>query len=293
MSKSRKRQSSGTSAKTPAPAPTEKSALHQPIKPTAAQKSPLRARIDSAFPAFSLKRYLAIWVAGMVPLIGLLFILLHPWDERPVGTKATQTVTATSTVSGTVGTGSLTATAILPATKTPDITVTLSLSATAASVARPPVEGVNVANVSRFLVIETAKGRIVARLNTSPGTSPGANLLRTVANFSERTNSGVLDGSTFFRVETWFVQGGGDPDAAARLPAEYNKIPFTAGSVALAHGVDSAFNSDSQFLIAKTDAPQLDEQYTNLGQVVEGMNVVNRIAPGDKMMKVRVVSGSY
>jgi cyclophilin family peptidyl-prolyl cis-trans isomerase len=138
----------------------------------------------------------------------------------------------------------------------------------------------------KYLVIETPKGRIVARLHTTPGT----NVLRTVANVSERINSGALDGSTFFRVEDWLVQGGGDPDATSRLPAEYNKIPFTAGSVALAHGVDPAFNSDSQFLIAKTDAPQLNDQYTNLGQVIEGMDVVNKIIAGDKMTKVRVVT---
>ena len=154
---------------------------------------------------------------------------------------------------------------------------------------QPPGSGASVAEVNKYLVIETPKGRIVAKLYTSQGVS----IVRTVANFAERINSGVLDGSTFFRVETWFVQGGGDPDATSRLPAEYNKIPFTAGSVALAHGVDSAFNSDSQFLIAKTDAPQLNDQYTNLGQIVEGMDIVNKISAGDKMTKVRVVSDKY
>ena len=119
-------------------------------------------------------------------------------------------------------------------------------------------------------------------------TIPAANIIRTLANFSERINSGALDNSTFFRVEDWFVQGGGDPDALSRLPAEYNEIPFTAGSVALAHGVDPAFNSDSQFLIAKADAPQLDGQYTNIGQITEGMDVVNKLTPGDKMTRVRV-----
>ena len=280
MSKSRKRKSSSPSQSTAAtPSQAEKDALHRPIKPVEAQKSPLRARIDRALPPFTVQRYVAIWALGMIPLVGLLLILLRPWDARTVASRATPTATIGKAVTPTSA-----------PTSTPEITVSLSLSPTViGGVQTPEAAGASVAEVDKYLVIETAKGRIVAKLHTSQGVS----LVRTVANFSERINSGVLDGSTFFRVEDWFVQGGGDPDATSRLPAEYNKIPFTAGSVALAHGVDGAFNSDSQFLIAKTDAPQLNDQYTNLGQVVEGMDIVTKIAAGDKMTKVRVVSDRY
>jgi cyclophilin family peptidyl-prolyl cis-trans isomerase len=266
MSKSRNRKSS-----TPASPPpqSEKDPLHQPIKPAAAQKSPLRARIDRVLPPFTAQRYVAIWLLGMIPLVGVLLILLRPWDARPSPSRATPTSTARS--------GQATPTLAPSPTPRP------AISPTPAGGSRPPTPLVE---PDKYLVIETPKGRIVARLHTTPGT----NVLRTVANVSERINSGALDGSTFFRVEDWLVQGGGDPDATSRLPAEYNKIPFTAGSVALAHGVDPAFNSDSQFLIAKTDAPQLNDQYTNLGQVIEGMDVVNKIIAGDKMTKVRVVS---
>ena len=274
-SKSRKR-GSGTSpaSSSPPPPPTpqpEKDTLHQPIKPAEAPRSPLRARIDRALPPFTTRRYLAIWLLGMIPLVGLIVILARPWDARPSLTRTTPTTTAT--------TGARTPT--IPATQTAlPATSPTSSSASLSSTSTPVVEP------DRYLVIATEKGRIVAKLHTTPGSS----VLRTVANFSERINSGGLDGSTFFRVEDWFVQGGGDPDATSRLPAEYNKIPFTAGSVALAHGVDPAFNSDSQFLIVKSDAPQLNDQYTNLGQVIEGMDVVNKIAIGDKMTTVRVVN---
>jgi len=266
MSKSRNRKSS-----TPAPPPAqpEKDPLHQPIKPAAAQKSAFRARIDRILPPFTAQRYVAIWLLGMIPLVCVLLILLRPWDARPSPSRVTPTSTARS--------GQATPTFAPSPTPRP------AISPTPAGGFKPPTP---IVEPDKYLVIETPKGRIVARLHTTPGT----NVLRTVANVSERINSGALDGSTFFRVEDWLVQGGGDPDATSRLPAEYNKIPFTAGSVALAHGVDPAFNSDSQFLIAKTDAPQLNDQYTNLGQVIEGMDVVNKIIAGDKMTKVRVVS---
>ncbi len=291
MSKSRKRKPSAQpGSSTPAPAQPEQAALHQPIKPTQAQQSPLRARIDRTLPPFSVQRYVAIWALGMIPLLGLLLILLRPWDPRPLPAKSAPTsATSTGTGSSSQGTPAISATGIgtvrppsLPALSTISITPPTAPASAPQSLApvATPTE------VSQYLVIETAKGRIVAKLHTSPG----ANVVRTVANFAERINSGALDGSAFFRVESWFIQGGGDPDATSRLPAEYNKVPFTAGSVALAHGVDPAFNSDSQFLIAKTDAPQLNDQYTNLGQVIQGMDIVNKIAYGDKITKVRVVS---
>jgi peptidyl-prolyl cis-trans isomerase B (cyclophilin B) len=273
MPKSRKRQPITRPLATSQP---EDDDLHRPIKPTTAPQSNLRSRIDRALPPFTVQRYVAIWALGMIPLIGLLLILLRPWDARPATPRANTTPT---TLSG-QGTPSTSATGTALPTAAPTI------APTAANITQPQGASTTLTETNKYLLIETPKGRIVARLHTA--TAPGGNIVRTIANFSERINSGVLDGSTFFRVEDWFVQGGGDPDAMSRLPAEYNKIPFTAGSVALAHGVDSAFNSDSQFLITKTDATQLNGQYTNLGQVIEGMDVVNKITPGDKMTKVRV-----
>jgi cyclophilin family peptidyl-prolyl cis-trans isomerase len=212
----------------------------------------------------------------MIPLVGLLLILLRPWDAKPAALRGNITPTALNrgATPSTVATGTALA------------TVAPTLAPTAGSVTQPQAANAAGTETNKYLVIETPKGRIVAKLHTTM--APGSNIVRTLANFAERINSGVLDGSTFFRVEDWLIQGGGDPDAMSRLPAEYNAIPFTAGSIALAHGVDPAFNSDSQFLITKADASQLNGQYTNLGQVVEGMDVVNKIAAGDKMTKVRV-----
>ena len=61
-------------------------------------------------------------------------------------------------------------------------------------------------------------------------------------------------------------------------------------SQAVARGGDPKINNDSQFFIVKTDAAYLDGQYTNFGQVVAGMDVVSKIAIGDKMTSVTVTT---
>ncbi len=141
------------------------------------------------------------------------------------------------------------------------------------------------------MTIETAKGRIVLKLYTDPS----ANVTRTIANFTEKANRGYFDGLTFHRVEDWIVQGG-DPTGAGtgggNMPAEYNQIPFTAGSLGVARGGDPAINNDSQFFIVKADSLYLNGQYTNFGYVVEGMDVLNRIAVRDKIIKMRVEGAS-
>lgn len=140
------------------------------------------------------------------------------------------------------------------------------------------------------MVIETDKGRIVARLYTEPE----ADVAATIANFESKANSGTFKGRVFHRVEEWVIQGGdplGDGTGGGEMPARYNKIPYKTGSLGVARGPDPAFNNDSQFFIVKSGdaASSLTGKYTNFGEVVEGMEVVNRIQVGDKMNRVTVV----
>ena len=141
----------------------------------------------------------------------------------------------------------------------------------------------------KYMVIETDKGRIVAELHAGPS----ANVAGTIANFEQKANSGYFNGLIFHRVEDWVIQGG-DPTGTGtggdRMPAEYNQLPFNVGALGVARGPDRTQNSDSQFFIVKTPAPHLNGDYTNFGQVIEGMDVVNQIAIGDKMTSVTVSS---
>ena len=139
----------------------------------------------------------------------------------------------------------------------------------------------------KVMVIETPSGTIACSL----ATDPAANVAKTIAHFEKKANAGDFDGLVFHRVENWVIQGGdptGTGSGGGRMPAEYNSLPFNPGALGVARGPDKAFNSDCQFFIVKTDANFLNREYTNFGQVIEGMDVVKKIGSGEKMSRVYV-----
>lgn len=139
----------------------------------------------------------------------------------------------------------------------------------------------------KVMVIETGKGTIVCSL----ATDASAGVSNTIANFEQKANSGFFDGLKFHRVEHWVIQGGdptGTGSGGNKIPSEYNNLPFNPGALGVARGPDRRLNSDCQFFIVKTDANFLNGDYTNFGQVIEGMDVVRKIAIGDKMNKVTI-----
>jgi cyclophilin family peptidyl-prolyl cis-trans isomerase len=140
----------------------------------------------------------------------------------------------------------------------------------------------------KYFVLDTDKGCIVTKLYTDPS----ANVANTIANFEQKANAGFFNGLIFHRVEDWVIQGG-DPEGTGmgggRMPSEYNDLPFKVGSLGIARGQDPTQNNDSQFFITKTSAEWLNGQYTNWGEVVQGMEVVSQIAIGDKINAASVV----
>lgn len=100
------------------------------------------------------------------------------------------------------------------------------------------------------------------------------------------------DSLTFHRVEYGFVIQGGDPNGNGSggpgysFPDERVRRPYSAGVVAMANsGPDT---NGSQFFITLANQPRLPPRYTIFGQVIEGMEVVKKISPGDVMMQVTV-----
>jgi len=133
--------------------------------------------------------------------------------------------------------------------------------------------------------IETAKGNIVVEL--FDGDAPS-----TVANFETLINKGYYDGLTFHRVVPGFVIQGGCPKGTGTggpgytIKCEINPNKHLRGALSMAHaGKDTG---GSQFFICLGDFPHLDGVHTVFGKVLEGMDVVDSIAPGDKMNKVTV-----
>ena len=132
--------------------------------------------------------------------------------------------------------------------------------------------------------IVTSKGTIKVKLY--PEEAP-----KTVANFASKAQAGYFDNLTFHRVEDWVVQGG-DPQGTGmgggKMDTELNSMPFKTGSVGVARGGDIKVSNDSQFFICTQDCSWLNNQYTNFGEVVEGMDVVSTMAVGDKIISMQV-----
>jgi peptidylprolyl isomerase len=86
------------------------------------------------------------------------------------------------------------------------------------------------------------------------------------------------------------------------LKAEFSSVPFKRGTVGMARRGDSVDTANSQFFFMFAEAPSLNGQYTVIGEVVSGMDVVDKLKkapPGsqsgsvsdpDKMVKVQVAS---
>jgi peptidyl-prolyl cis-trans isomerase B (cyclophilin B) len=117
---------------------------------------------------------------------------------------------------------------------------------------------------------------------------------KTVENFITLTKKGYYNGLIFHRVVPGFVVQGGDPKGDGTggpgytIKAEFNKRKHERGSLAMARSQhpDSA---GSQFYITYGAQPHLDGNYTVFGQVVSGMEHVDRIKQGDRMTSVVIV----
>jgi peptidyl-prolyl cis-trans isomerase B (cyclophilin B) len=114
---------------------------------------------------------------------------------------------------------------------------------------------------------------------------------KTVSIFALKSKTGFYDGKIFHRVEDWVVQGGdplGDGTGGGQQCTELSDLPFIRGAVGIARGGNIAISNDSQFFILKKDARHLDKAYTNFGTVISGMEVVDKIAIGDKIKTITV-----
>lgn len=134
-------------------------------------------------------------------------------------------------------------------------------------------------------VIKTSKGNITLKLY--PDQAPN-----TVSNFATKSAAGFYDGLTFHRVEDWVIQGGdplGNGTGGGKMPTELNEVPFAEGSLGVARGGDIRVSNDAQFFICTTDCAWLTGQYTNFGQVIEGMDVAKQIEVGDTIVGIEVI----
>ena len=155
------------------------------------------------------------------------------------------------------------------------------------------------------LVIEVsgaAKGEIVIDLDTKDAPKHAAQIVALA-------KSGAYDGVVFHRVIEGFMaqtgdvqygKAGGDTGQAGmggselpNIPAEFSALPFERGTVGMARSSDPD-SANSQFFIMFAPGDFLNGQYTVIGKVIKGMDVVDAIQRGeppttpDVMTKVTV-----
>jgi cyclophilin family peptidyl-prolyl cis-trans isomerase len=113
------------------------------------------------------------------------------------------------------------------------------------------------------------------------------------ANLAALARSGFYTGLGFHRVVPGFVVQGGDPRGDGYggpgyvVPCEWSNLRYERGTVGIAlAGKDTG---GSQFFVTQTPQPHLDARYTVVGQIGEGLEVIDRLLPGDVIEAVEVV----
>ncbi len=176
---------------------------------------------------------------------------------------------------------------IMMQTKTADVT---SVDAKETAVAASDPENT--------LVMELETGKVIIEL--SPEHAPNH-----VARIKELTREGFYDGIVFHRVIAGFMAQTGDPTGTGtsgsgkNIDAEFSDANFVRGALGMARA-QNPNSADSQFFICFDEASHLNGQYTYLGKVVEGMELIDGLkkgAPGsgsvtdpDKMVSVKVLA---
>ncbi len=135
-------------------------------------------------------------------------------------------------------------------------------------------------------ILETTKG--VLQVELFPEEAP-----LTVDSFVSLTEKGFFKDITFHRVVPNFVVQGGDPRGDGnggpgyQIRCEINEKPYDRGSIGMAlSGKDTG---GSQFFFCHSAQPHLDGGYTVFGRVINGLDVMDRLTRGDRILSIEIV----
>lgn len=134
-------------------------------------------------------------------------------------------------------------------------------------------------DLENTLYLDLEYGRVVIKMH--PELAP-----KHVARIKELVREGFYDGIVFHRVIEGFMAQTGDPKgngtggSGQKIPAEFNSGKHVRGAVSMARSANIN-SADSQWFIVLADSNFLDGQYTYWGEVVSGMEFVDRIRKGD------------
>jgi peptidylprolyl isomerase len=155
------------------------------------------------------------------------------------------------------------------------------------------------ANKDDTVYLDLKSGRVTIALR--PDLAP-----KHVERFKQLIKEGFYDGLKFHRVITGFMAQTGDPTGTGSggssypdLPAEFSNASFKRGTLGAARTSDPN-SANSQFFICFEAASHLDGQYTIFGEVIDGMEHIDRIKKGhgeggevfnpDKIVKMQLAS---
>ena len=143
----------------------------------------------------------------------------------------------------------------------------------------------NMTSSDSVAILETSLGNIT--IEFFPKAAP-----KHVDSFLNLSKTGFYDGTVFHRIVKDFVIQGGDPNTKGNsqsrdrwgtggpnftIDAEFNDIPHKRGVLSMARTADPN-SAGSQFFIVTKDSQFLDNQYTVFGRVIDGMEIVDKIA---------------
>ena len=150
-------------------------------------------------------------------------------------------------------------------------------------------------------VMDTDYGQIKLKLNSEAAP-------KHVENFKKLAREGFYDGLAFHRAVPNLLIQGGDPNTRGddrnswgagspgqpTVPAEFGDKPFKRGTLGAARRGTDVNSATSQFFICLRDFPQWNGQYTVFGEVIEGIDVVDKIAglptdPSQRLMNKAVI----
>src|SRR6266513_6066432 len=161
------------------------------------------------------------------------------------------------------------------------------------AIAQPLPANLDKANA---IVIDTTKGRIVIKLRTDLAPQHAERI-------KQLAREGYYNNVPFHRVIEGFMAQTGDGknfngtggSKYPNLPAEFSNVPFKRGIVGMARTSDPN-SANSQFFIMYADGAFLNGKYTVVGEVLSGMEVVDKIKKGepvvdpDRMTRVQVAA---
>jgi peptidylprolyl isomerase len=152
------------------------------------------------------------------------------------------------------------------------------------------------ADPQNTIVMDTTKGRVIIKLRADLAPKHAARI-------KQLSREGFYNNAPFHRVIDGFMAQTGDgqrgdgtggskyPD----LPAEFSQVPFKRGIVGMARA-QSPNSANSQFFIMFADGAFLNGKYTVVGEVISGMDNVDKIKRGepvanpDRIVKMQVAA---